>query len=112
MQNTSETRFILPPRTAKRQAGGSSPASESPFSLHAPRSSGATAYKLLADEFLKREESQNGTKNKGLGRGLASLLGMNELDVAPVNTDSKEENIPVSRPKTEARSQISDKGKK
>ena len=33
-----------------------------PVSLHAPRSSGATAYKLLADEFLKREESQNGTK--------------------------------------------------
>ena len=33
-----------------------------PVSVHAPRSSGATAYKLLADEFLKREESQNGTK--------------------------------------------------
>ncbi len=52
-------------------------------------------------------------QNKGLGRGLASLLGMNELDVAPVNTDSKEQNIPVSSPKTEgAQPIISDKGKK
>lgn len=32
-------------------------------------------------------------QNKGLGRGLASLLGMNELDVKPVQTEIKQESV-------------------
>ena len=32
-------------------------------------------------------------QNKGLGRGLASLLGMNELDVKSVQTEIKQESV-------------------
>lgn len=53
-------------------------------------------------------------QNKGLGRGLASLLGMNELDVKPVQTEIKQESVsaPTTAKNEGAQAIISDKGKK
>lgn len=53
-------------------------------------------------------------QNKGLGRGLASLLGMNELDVKPVQTEIKQESVsaPTTAKNEGAQAIISDKCKK